>query len=237
MTVSTINDQASVMRITNLASAILFLAAPAVAQSPREALVQASFADTDRASALAHVVAIDNAAAAVLRRAPADYEAALIEATTTGYRAKLTGSRTLAIAARRRFEALVERNPSDADAQLGLGAWHIGAVYNVGRIVASAALGASRGKGFAALDRAVAEGGGRAAYAGIAGLLRLELDPDDAKGRALAEAATRAATPTRFDRIMQHAAALVLVPLRAGDEKTVKALAARLLPFGRVPKD
>ena len=226
------------MRIAAIASVILFLQAPpALAESPRDMLVHASFADTDKASALAHVSAVDNVTTATLRRAPDDYEAALMQATATGYQAKLTGSRTQAIDARHQFEALTQRNPRNADAQLGLGAWHIGAVYNVGRIMAGAVLGASKGKGFDALDRAVALGGGRASYTAIAALLRLELDPDDAKGRALADAAARAATPTRLDRIMQRAAGLVLVSLRAGDSKATKTLAARLLPFGRLPKD
>lgn len=216
--------------------ALCLAASPALAETPREALVQASFGDGDKAAALDHVIAIQGAAASILRRAPGDWEAALVQATAIGYRAKLSGSRSDAIVARKQFEALVARDPRNADAQLGLGAWHIGAVYNLGRLMSRAALGAQKGAGLAALDRAVALGGGRAVFPGVAALLRLELDPEDPRGRALAEAATRAAAPTRFDRIIQRAAAAVLVPLRAGDTKTTRTLAARLLPFGRLDK-
>lgn len=211
-------------------------ARPALADTPRDALVQASFGEGDKAAALARVVEVQQAATAILHHTPGDWEAALVQATAIGYRAKLTGSRGDAIVARKQFEALVARNPNNADAQLGLGAWHVGAVYNLGRFMSRAALGAQKDVGLAALDRAVALGGGRAVFPGLAGLLRLELDPTDDRGRALAEAATHAATPTRFDRIMQRAAAAVLVPLRAGDTKTTRAMAARLLPFGRLDK-
>lgn len=224
------------MMCLGLVATAIVAAAPARAETPRDALVQASFGDGDKATAITHVVAIQQAAGNILRRAPNDWEAALIQATAIGYRAKLTGSRTDAIQARKQFEALVARDPRNADAQMGLGAWHIGAVYNLGRLMSRAALGAQKGTGLAALDRAVALGGDRAVFPGVAALLRLELDPEDPRGRALAEAATRAATPTRFDRIMQRAAAAVLLPLRAGDTKTTRKLSARLLPFGRLDK-
>jgi hypothetical protein len=153
-------------------------------------------------------------------------------ATAVGYRAKLTGSRTEAIAARKLFERLVATNPRNAEAQLALGAWHVGAVYRLGGFMARAALGGGKSSGLAALDRAVALGGNRAFYPGMAALLRLELDPADPRGRALAEAAARAGAPTTLDRIVQRATAAVLIPLRAGDRGRVKALASQHLPFG-----
>lgn len=216
------------------------LLAPQVAaafpETPRDTLLQASFVDRDKSTALTHVTAVQQATAAALKKAPGDWEAALIQTTATGYRAKLTGSRQEAIVARKQFEALVKRDPRNAEAYLGLGAWHVGAVYRLGRMMSRAALGAQKDVGLASLDRAVALGGGRATFAGLAALLRLELDPGDAKGRALAEVATRAAAPTRFDRIMQRACTAVLVPLRAGDTKQTRTLAARLLPFGQLPE-
>lgn len=158
-----------------------------------------------------------------------------MQATALGYRAKLTGSRTEAIQARKQFEGLVQRNPRDAEAQLALGAWHVGAVYRLGRLVGRAALGAQKPAGFAALDHAVALGGNRALFAGLAALLRLQMDPADPRGRVLAETAARAGTPTTLDRILQRAAERVLVPLRSGNVSATKAVAARLLPFGQLP--
>lgn len=207
------------------------------AESPRETLIKASFADRTKASALAHVAAARQALAARLKAAPNDREAALMRATATGYYAKLTGSRSEAIAARKAFEALVAENPRDPEANLALGAWHLAAVNKLGRIVGRAAVGAHKAAGVAALERAVAQGGDRALVTGLSALLRLQLDPGDERGRALAEAAARGATPTMLDRIMRRAAALVLTPLRAGDARLTRATASRLLPFGQLPKE
>jgi len=212
-------------------------AIPAAAQSARDILTQASFADTDEASALRRVTLAYATAGNMLKHSPDDHEALLMRATALGYRAKLTGNRTDAIAARRQFEALIAENPRDAEAQLALGAWHIGAVKKLGAIVGRAALGAQRGAGFALLDRAIALGGDRALFPGLAALLRLELDPRDPRGRALAEAAAHAATVTPIDRILQRAAIAVLTPVRAGDGPATRRLASQLLPFGRFDDD
>lgn len=213
------------------------LAVPVQAQSAREILTQASFSDSDEASALRRVALAYSAALGALHRAPEDREALLMRATALGYRAKLTGNRTDAVAARRQFEALVAQSPRDAEAQLALGAWHIGAVKKLGAIVGRAAVGAQRGVGLSALDKAVVLGGDRALFPGLAALLRLEVDPRDPRGRTLAEAAARAGGSSAIDRIMQRAASAVLVPLRAGDAQATRKLASQLLPFGRFDDD
>ncbi|WP_058717980.1 hypothetical protein [Sphingomonas sanguinis] len=213
------------------------VAVPVQAESAREILTQASFSDNDEASALRRVALAYNAALGALRRMPEDHEALLMRATALGYRAKLTGNRTDAVAARHQFEALVAQNPRDAEALLALGAWHIGAVKKLGAIVGRAAVGAQRGVGLAALDKAVALGGDRALFSGLAGLLRLEVDPRDPRGRLLTEAAARAGGSSAIDRIMQRAATAVLVPLRAGDTQATRKLASQLLPFGRFDDD
>jgi hypothetical protein len=197
-------------------------ATPAAAQTAREILTRASFGGQPSDVALKQVNAAQVVATNTLRNSPGDSEAQLMAATAVGYRAKLTGSRSEAVTARKLFERLVGTNPRNAEAQLALGAWHIGAVYRLGGFMARAALGGGKAPGLAALDRAVALGGNRAFYPGMAALLRLELDPGDARGRALAESAAK----------VQRAVAAVLVPLRAGDTQRVKALAAQHLPFG-----
>lgn len=208
------------------------IAAPAGTPTARDLLTEASFGGQPPSVALRQVDAAQAIATTVLRTSPGDADARLMQATALGYRAKLTGSRSEAVAARKLFERLVVANPRNAEAQLALGAWHVGAVYRLGGLMARAALGGAKSSGMAALDRAVALGGNRAFYAGMAALLRLELDPGDARGRALAEVAARAPAPTQLDRIVQRATAAVLVPLRAGDTDRAKALAARHLPFG-----
>lgn len=210
-------------------------AATATAETPREALTQASFADRSKPAAITRIVAVKQATAVRLAAAPHDREAELLRATATGYHAKLTGSRSEAIAARKLMESLVAEDPRNAEASLALGAWHLGAVNTLGRMMARAALGAQKATGLAALDRAIAVGGNRAFLTGLSALLRLQLDPRDARGRALAETASHGATPTPLDRIMQRAATAVLVPLRAGDTKRVRSLASRLLPLGQLP--
>ena len=208
-------------------------ATPVRAETPRELLTQAGFVDRDRSVALARIDRAATVAGQVLTRTPNDQEAAIMQAMANGYRAKLLGNRAQAIAARKQYEALVTRYPRNAEAQAALGAWHVGVIAKLGRFVGRAVAGAQKATGFEALDRSVALGGNRAMFAGLAGLLRLELDPNDARGRALVETASKAPTPTAIDGFVRKAAAAVLVPLRAGDADATKALADKLLPFGQ----
>ena len=227
------------LRCTSLVSTAIICsigtAAIAQAQTPREMLVQAAFLDRDRATALHRVELALQTAAAASQRSPQDQEAAVVRATAFGYHAKLTGSRTEAIAARKMFEALAKRYPHDPEAQAALGAWHVGVIFKVGRILGGAVAGASKSTGYIALDRSVVLGGDRAMFSALDGLLRLELDPDDSKARGLLERAAQAPTPTAIDSFLRRAAIAVLVPLRRGDDKVVKALAKKLLPFGQLP--
>lgn len=206
----------------------------ATAQTPRDLLVLASFEDTNAAAALKHIELARNVAAEELRRAPADYEAALMQAMAIGYRSKLTGSRSEAIDARKRFEGLVRRDPTNADAQIALGAWHYGAINRLGRFVGRTVLGAQQSSGTAALDQAVGLGQNRAFFAGLSGLLRLQYDPVDLRGAQLIEAATRGTAATPLDRLFRRAALQMLAAIRAGDQKTIKATASRLLPLGKL---
>ena len=217
-----------------IAAAATIWAAPALAETPRDLLTQAGFVDRDRATALARVNLAAQQATATLAKAPGDQEAALMQAMANGYRAKLTGSRGQAIAARKQYEALVARYPRSAEAQAALGAWHVGVIAKLGALVGRAVAGAQRSAGFAALDRSVAMGGNRAMFAGLAGLLRIELDPRDARGRTLIEMASKAPAPTTLDVFVRRAAAAVLVPLAAGDTDTARDLADKLLPFGQI---
>ena len=217
----------------SIAVCAVVAAIPAIAETPRELLTQAGFVDRDRGMALARIDKAAAVAGQALSRAPGDQEAAIMQAMANGYRAKLLGNRGQAIAARKQYEALVTRYPRNAEAQAALGAWHVGVIAKLGRFVGRAVAGAQKATGFEALDKSVALGGNRAMFAGLAGLLRLELDPNDARGRALVETASKAPTPTAIDGFVRKAAAAVLVPLRAGDADATKALADKLLPFGQ----
>ena len=210
------------------------LTAPAVAaQTPREMLVVAAFHDTDRGVALARIDKARVGAAALLARDGGDQDAAMVQAMALGYRAKLTSNRGDAIAARKQFEGLAARYPRNPEPSVALGAWHMGAIAKFGRLIGRATLGAQKDVGLKALDRAIALGGNRAMFLALAGLLRLELDANDARGAELTEAAVRGSTPTAIDRQFQRAAAAVLVPLRRGDRKAAQKLADRLLPLGQ----
>ncbi len=206
--------------------------AAASAQSVRDMLTQAAFQDRSGSVALAKVDRARAAAMAASQRDPDDQDAAVLAATALGYRAKLTGDRSEAMAARRQFEIVASRFPRNAEAQAAIGAWHLGIIAHVGRFVGRAVAGARENTGLAALDRSVALGGDRAFFAGLAGMLRINFDASDARGFQLLETAARAPTPTALDRIIQRSVVAVLAPLRKGDRKTAKALADRLLPFG-----
>lgn len=218
-------------------AAIAGIAAHAVAaipQTPRELLVEAAFNDRDKGIALARIDRAGAGARAILSQKPDDQDAALVQATALGYRAKLTGDRSGAIASRRQFESLTVRFPRNPETWVALGAWHFGVINKYGRIAGRMAAGAQKGVGLAALDRAVVLGGNRALFVGLSGLLRIELDPSDAEGLRLTETASHSATPTQLDRYIQRAAVAVLVPLKAGDRKTAQTLADRLLPLGQI---
>ncbi len=223
-----------IFRVMTLFAAAALTVAPAAAESARDVLTQASFSARSKPAALQSIGEAERLAASVLARAPADREALLMQATARSYRAKMNGSRADAIAARKMFEALAAKAPLDPEPQLGLGAWHMGAVFKLGGMIGRAALGAQKSVGLAALDRAVARGGNRAIYAGVAALLRLEQDAGDPKGRALAEFASRAGAPTAFDRVMRRAAAAILASIQSGNAGATRTLAARLLPFGQI---
>lgn len=203
------------------------VAVPAAAQDQnRDLLTQASFVDRDQATALRKVQAVVSAT-----QKDTNFNARVMLATALGYRAKLTGSRSDLTASRKLWDAVVAANPRDAEAQLGLGAWHIATLNKTGALIGRM-FGANRAAGNAALDKAVALGGNHAFFPGVAGLFRLKADPADPRGRQFIEQAANAAATTPLDRILKRSAALMLGPLRAGNAEQIKATAHRLLPLG-----
>ena len=221
--------------IFKAAIALLLLFAPVAASAAsRDMLTQAVFTARDKAAALTQIAGAEANANATLAKAPHDSEALLTRAMAIGYRAKLNKSRHDALECRAQFEALVAKNPQDPEAQAALGGWHIDAVAALGGLTARGVLGARKAVGYAATDRAVALGGDRALFTGLAALLRLSLDPDDARGAALANAAVRGTTPTTLDRLMQRRAGELVNALKGGDRRMVQALAKRLLPLGQI---
>lgn len=216
-----------------MAVAIL-IAAPAGAATARQILTEAAFQIRDKKVALARIAEADRVASIALAQDAGNREAAMSRAMVLGYRAKLTHSRGDALAARKLFEAAVTADRRDAEAAAAVGTWHLDSVIELGAFVAGAAVGAKKKTGLDMMDRAVALGGNRAVYAGLAALLRLSLDPGDRRGRALAEAASFAQAPQPIDRIIQRGVIVILASLRAGDAKATQTLAKQLLPFGRL---
>lgn len=216
-------------------AALVCIAAPATAATPREMLTAAAFTATSRDAALAQVDAALAGANAILARTPGDEEARLQQAIAIGYRAKLKKGLGDAKEARRLMEALIAAAPRNAEARAALAGWHMDAVAQLGGFMARTMLGAKRETGLAEMDRALRLGGNRALFPAMAALTRIQTDRGDiAAARTLAQAATTGATPTGLDRMLQRAAAAVLVPLRQNDGRGAQALAARLLPFGRL---
>jgi len=221
-----------------LAAAALLIApvaAPSAAhaESGRDTLTETGFTTRDKTAALVQIATVEAAAAATLARAPGDTEALLTRAMATSYRAKLTNSRTDALAAKAQFEAVAAKNPRDAEAQAALGAWHLNSVEALGGLAARAALGARKATGLALVDRSIALGGDRALFPGLAALLRLAIDAKDAAAPALLEAAGKGTTPTTLDRVIQRRAVQMAAVLKGGDVKLIRALAKRLLPLGQ----
>ena len=221
------------MKKTAFALMLACVSVHPAAATPRDVLAHAAFATADKAAALAQIQAVNKETGAVLARQPANREAQLVHAMAIGYEAKLTRSRSMAVAAKADFEGLATRDPRDPEALAAIGSWHLDAVASLGSFLAGTALGASKAKGMAALDRAVALGGGRALFLGVSALLRLELDPGDKRGLALLQAAAKGSTPTPLDGQMQRSANLVLKKMQGGSSADIKALCRQLLPLGR----
>ncbi len=214
--------------------ATVAIISPAQAQNARDILMDAAYASPDKATAQARIGRAIAMADAALKRNPRDQEARLQRGLAISYRGKLTRTRADLLTARRDLEAVVAADPRNPEAQLALAGWHLGAVIELGPMMARTVLGARKATGVQALDRSLALGSDRACIAAMVSLFRIQLDPSDIAGaRRLAEAATRADAGTSFDRLMQKQASALLVSLRKGNGKASAATAERLMPFGR----
>lgn len=224
-------------RPTMIVLAAMAAASPAaaLADTPRELLTVAAFQAPDKTRALALVAQAIAASDRILAKRAGDHEATLQRGIAIGYRGKLTRSRGDVKASLVIFERLAAQNPRDAEVQMAIAGWHLGAIDQLGSFLARTALGAKAAVGETALDRAVALGGDRAFYPGLGALLHIRNDHADvAQARKWAEAAAGAQTPTTLDAVMKRAAVSLLPALRANDGKAAAAQARRLLPFGKL---
>lgn len=218
-----------------MAAMVALSPAPAEADTPRELLTAAAFQTSDKDRALALIGQAIAVSERILAAQPDDHEATLQRAIAIGYRAKLTHSRSDARTSLRIFEALAARDPRDAEAQMVIAGWHLDAIAQLGGFIARTVLGAKTQAGEAALSRAVALGGQRAFYLGLAAMMQIRLDSHNvAKARKWAEAAAVAATPTPLDVLMKRNAIAILPALRDNEGKAAAALARKLLPFGKL---
>lgn len=227
--------------VTLLAAAVaVTIATPSAAQTAqaaRDLLVGAAFVETSKPAALAKIGAAIAAADAAITRNPQDRDARLQRAIAIGYRGKLRRNRADVQVARRGFDAAAASAPADPEAQMAIAGWHLGAIIELGPLIARTGLGARKAQGLAALDRAVRGGGGRAIFPAFASFTRILIDPADVAGaRALAEAAVRGRVARPEDRIMQRHAASLLPLLRAGNGKAAAVFAEGLMPFGRLSR-
>ena len=217
-------------------SAVVSIApAAATADTPREVLIAAAFQAPNKSKALALVGQAITASEKILAARPGDHEATLQRGVAIGYRAKLTRSRSDARTSLGIFERLAAQNPRDPEAQMVIAGWHLDAIDQLGSFMARTALGAKTQAGEAALARAVALGGDRAFYPGLAAMMHIRNDHGDvAQARRWAEAAATAQTPTPLDMLMKRGAVAILPALRANDGKRAAMLARKLLPFGKL---
>lgn len=228
-----LRDPVVMIRQMLIATAAVIAPAAALAETPRDVLTQTAFVTRDHATALQQIAGAIAAADTALAKAPGDAEAQMTRAMATSYRAKLTRSRGDALSAKLQFEALASKHPKDPEALAALGAWHLSAVGSLGGMIARGALGARKSSGLDATERAIALGGDRALFPGIAGLMRLSIDPHDPRGATLVEAAAKGSTPTALDKQFQRRAVQMVTTLHGGDARLTQALARRLLPLGQ----
>lgn len=203
------------------------------AETPRDILTVAAFQTTDKARALALIGRAIASADAILQARPGDREATLQRGVGIGYRAKLTRSRTDAKASLGIFQSLAAKDPRDPEAQMVIAGWHLDAIDQLGGFIARAMLGARAQDGDDAMNRAVALGGGRPFFNGLAAMMRIRQDSGDVlEARKWAEAAVAGPVATPLDALMKRNAAAILPALRANNGKAAAAMARKLLPFG-----
>ena len=222
---------------TLIAAAVFVGVLPAVAmaETPRELLTTAAFQAPTKPQALALIGQAIAASDRILAARPGDREATLQRGIAIGYRAKLTRSRSDAKTSLGVFQRLAAQNPRDPEAQMAIAGWHLDAIDDLGSFMARTALGARAQAGEAALTQAVALGGNRAFFPGLAALMRIRKDKSDvATARRWAESAAAGQTATPLDGQMKRAAIAILPALRANDGAKAAALARKLLPFGKL---
>lgn len=227
-------------RIVPLFAAVsIAIAAPATisaqGESARATLVTAAFQTGSKSTALSLVNKAIGSLNSTLKASPGDRDALLQQGIAYGYRGKLNKSIGDAKKGRQLLETFARKYPSDPEAQIALGGWHMTVIGDVGSLVGSTALGASKSKGKAALSKAVSLGGNRAFFPAYAGMSRIALDADDAaNAKTYLVKASRGSTPQEVDRITKKSAARVLALINAGKNDEASKLAEQLLPFGRV---
>ncbi len=219
------------VRLAAAMAGLLIFAAPAFADV-RQTLQAAAFSATTADEAKRDVAAALAESGAALARNGADQDAQFTQALGIGYRAKLFRSAADAKQAKRQFDAYLASHPRDPEAALAIAGWNLDSVNDLGGMMARIGLGASKAAGLAALDRAVALGGGQARIGAFAALLRARIDPADPLVARLVRASLAAPAPTSLDKLMQRRAALLLKPIATGDASAISATARRLLPFG-----
>ena len=223
------------LRLAFTFAAAIAVASPAAAQSARDILIDAAYSVQDKATALARIDRALKSAEAAMRAEPRNFHHRLNRAMAISYRSKLAKSRSDAMTSRREFEALVAAHPNDPEAQMALAGWHLGAVIELGPLMARTALGARKSTGLQALNRAVALGGDRAMFPAFAALHQIQLDSANlTEAKRLSEAAVRGRAPSGLDRLMQRQAAALLRALNAGNGAAAARTAKALMPFGRV---
>ncbi len=206
-----------------------------LAIAARAELTRAAFMTTDRAEAKALVLQGENDADAALRIDPASYDALFQRGSGIGYRATLTNSPKLAGQAHALFEQLAKSDPQRVEAWLGLGAWNGEAVDQLGRMMASIALGAkvsAMDKAFETAERLDPRNPIPFTYHGC---LLLRIDADSAtRARALLEQAARIRPREAVEATAQRGGNEVLALLARGDVKAARLVAKKLGSFSRL---
>jgi hypothetical protein len=201
----------------------------------RARLQVASYSVTDKHQAKAMIAAAQGDFDAALAKTPNDENAQLNLAIAQGYTAKLDHSPTGAKAMRKSLDAILTRDPNNAQAWAALGGWNGGAVATVGSFIAGSVLGANKAAMTQAFTKAMALDPANPINPIFYAMTLLDIDTGNAaQAKALL---TRAATlPSRDACEMTVAAggAKTLAALTTGDAKSAQALARRAMPFGTV---
>lgn len=199
----------------------------------RAQLVSAAYATTDKAAALALVMAAEKDFDAALAKSPALPDALFQKAVAIGYRAKLTRSPGLGKESHQRFEAFRKQYPQLPFGWAAVAGWNAGAITTLGGFLAGTLMGAKASEVDPGFTRAIKLDPTSPIHHTVYAITLMELDRGNAaKAAATLQGVGQLPAKDGYEALLRAQGVQLATALKAGDARAAQALAKRLQAFG-----